>query len=947
MFNTLFRSLFGSRNDRLVKRLRMKVAAINALEPAMQVLSDSALAAKTTEFKNRLANGETENDLLIEAFAVVRETAHRVLGERHYDVQLIGGMALHEGRIPEMRTGEGKTLVSTLPAYLNALSGKGVHVVTVNDYLAKRDAEWMGRVFNFLGMSVGIIQSNISDEERRAAYVCDITYSTNNELGFDYLRDNMKYSANELVQRPFNYAIIDEVDSILIDEARTPLIISGPAEDSTDMYKRVDALIPQLDDAADIERDEKSKNVMLTDAGVEHMEELLRGIGLLESGGLYDVHNMAALHHTNQALRAHKAYNRDKEYIIKDGKVILVDEFTGRMMTGRRFSDGLHQALEAKEKVTIQRENQTLASITFQNFFRMYPKMAGMTGTAMTEAGEFGEIYNLDVVDIPTHRPVARKDEDDEIYRTEAEKIRAIVKLVKEAHARKQPILVGTTSIEKSEILSENLKKEHIPHNILNARHHEQEAFIVAQAGRAGAVTVATNMAGRGTDIKLGGNAEMMVKQQLKGDETPEQIIALTEKVRAQVAQERDIVLQAGGLLVIGTERHESRRIDNQLRGRSGRQGDPGASKFYISLQDDLMRIFGAERIDSVLQRLGIPEGQAIFHPWISTAIERAQKKVEGQHFDARRHLLRFDNVMNDQRTVIYNQRRKLMNQENVSELIDEMIEDAVLGAVERNIPENSYQEKWDLTGLAEDLKTLSSLELPLEAWAKEEGVGDQEMADKILAAMQTHWTAKRENFIASIENHPSVFGLDENADPNFRTQFATTLFTDLERNVILQFLDKVWKEHLLNLDHLRMGINLRGYAQRDPLNEYKSEAFMLFKAMMDDYRAGVAQAVLNLAVTTSSELDQLRRPKKTEMKETRIDPALQESLSEGNVVGFPDNRQGTAIPMKRVKLDVNDPTTWAANVSRNADCPCGSGKKYKHCHGSVSGAVGKAAQPV
>ncbi len=897
----------------------------------MQALSDDGLRAMTQTLKSRLAAGETLDAILPEAFATVREAAKRVLGERHYDVQLIGGIVLHEGTIPEMRTGEGKTLVATLPVYLNALTGRGVHVVTVNDYLAKRDAEWMGRVYRFLGLSVGIIQNTLSDDERRAAYACDITYSTNNELGFDYLRDNMKYRVEDMVQRPFNFAIIDEVDSILIDEARTPLIISGPAEDGTELYMRTDELVKQLDDN-DIERDEKTKSVLLTDDGTEKIETLLRDAGLLTDGGLYDSVNMPLLHHVNVALRAHKAYARDKEYIVKDDKVILIDEFTGRMMTGRRFSDGLHQALEAKERVKVQRENQTLASITFQNFFRMYPKIAGMTGTALTEAGEFAEIYNLDVLEIPTHRAVARLDGDDEIYRSEREKFNAIMLLVKEAHAKKQPVLVGTTSIEKSETLSALFTREKIPHSVLNARHHAQEAQIVAQAGRLGAVTVATNMAGRGTDIKLGGNADMLLAAQIKGDETPEQIDALRIKIASQLAADKEKVLAAGGLFVIGTERHESRRIDNQLRGRAGRQGDPGASKFFISLEDDLMRIFGAERIDNVLVRLGITEGHAITHPWISTAIERAQKKVEAQHFDIRRNLLRFDNVMNDQRKVVYDQRRKLMSSESLSDIVADIIEEVTLLTVERHIPADTYKEKWDLSGLGDALQHLCGSPVPVSTWAAEEGIGEQELADKILGFINDHWATKKTDFINSVSYHPTLFGLPEGTTHDFAREFAKTMFLDMERSVVMQMLDKAWKEHLLNLDHLRQGISLRGYGQRDPLNEYKAEAFALFTAMLDDYRADVAKTVLNLNVVSADELQRLKTPKRVEVRETRIDPALQGNADDtDSVVGFPSSQA------RRAAFDARDPSTWADTVGRNNPCPCGSGKKYKHCHGAVA----------
>jgi preprotein translocase subunit SecA len=968
MFNLIARKIFGTRNERLIKRMQPRVAAINALEPQVAVLNDEQLAAKTVEFKKRLSEGATLDDLLPEAFAVVRETAKRLLGERHYDVQLLGGIVLHEGKIPEMRTGEGKTLVATAPVYLNALTGKGVHVVTVNDYLASRDAEWMGQIYRFLGLSVGCIQTGMDENERRAAYACDITYSTNNELGFDYLRDNMKYQMSEMVHRPFNYAIIDEVDSILIDEARTPLIISGAAEDTTDLYVRVDKVIVELikqgkaedrlyaleirnnkaapldapPDAAGrvangfLELDEKNRTVLPSEHGVERIEQLLKEAGLLEDGGLYDTHNMSVLHHVNKALLAQLIQKRDVDYIVKDNKVVIIDSFTGRMMPGRRFGDGLHQALEAKENVTVQRETQTLASVTFQNFFRMYPKIAGMTGTAMTEAGEFGEIYNLEVIEIPTHRDVSRKDANDEIYRTAAEKNRAIVKLVKEAHQKQQPVLVGTTSIEKSEQLSDLFKKEKIPHSVLNARHHEQEAAIVAQAGRPGMVTVATNMAGRGTDIKLGGSADLMLKTQLKGDETPQEIEAKRAVLRAQVEKDKEVVMNAGGLLVIGTERHESRRIDNQLRGRSGRQGDPGASHFYISLEDDLMRIFGAERIDAVLVKLGIKEGHAIYHPWINTAIERAQKKIEGQNFDARRHLLRFDNVMNDQRKVIYQQRRDLMQHENLGDLVAEIIEDVVLLIAEQAIPAGSYKEQWQIEQLQNDLQRLTGQLFPVAEWASEEGIGETEFADRILNAVNAHWQAKKAMFVKSIEEHPEVFGLGADTPMAMRGNFATTLLEDMERNVVLQMLDKSWKEHLLNLDHLRQGINLRGYAQRDPLNEYKAEAFTLFRTMLEDYRYAVAQTLLSLAITASEDLALLNKPSAPqEMQTTRVDPAMAGQQD----ADFPAaNVPLRAVPVVKQKFNKDDPNTWA-NMPRNELCPCGSGKKYKHCHGAL-GAV-------
>ncbi|MBI5165102.1 MAG: preprotein translocase subunit SecA, partial [Magnetospirillum sp.] len=694
MFGAIARRLFGTANDRVLKGLKPSVEAINALEPEMEALSDDALRGRTAMFRQRLADGATVDDLMVEAFATVREAAKRTLGQRPFDVQLLGGMVLHQGKISEMKTGEGKTLVATLPVYLNALSGRGVHVVTVNDYLAKRDAEWMGQIYGFLGLTVGVIVHGLDDNERQAAYGCDVTYGTNNELGFDYLRDNMKFRLEEMVHRPFNYAIVDEVDSILVDEARTPLIISGPTEDNSDLYRLVDAVIPSLT-AEDYEKDEKMRAVTFTEQGVEHIEQLLADAGLLQ-GGLYDVGNVSMVHHANQALRAHVLFTRDVDYLVNNDRVVLIDEFTGRMMEGRRFSEGLHQALEAKERVTIQNENQTLASITFQNLFRLYPKLAGMTGTAMTEAGEFQEIYNLEVVEIPTNMPVTRKDADDEVYRTAREKNEAIVTLIEECRARQQPCLVGTTSIEKSEHLSELLKKRKIPHQVLNARYHEQEASIVAQAGRPGAVTIATNLAGRGTDIQLGGNAEMRVR--LENAEG-----AKADAIRAEVQTARDIVLEGGGLYVIGTERHESRRIDNQLRGRSGRQGDPGASKFFLSLEDDLMRIFGSQRMDGMLQKLGLQEGEAIVHPWINKALEKAQQKVEARNFDVRKNLLKFDDVMNDQRKVIYEQRKELMVVSDVSEDIHGMRHEVVEEMVAKCIPERAYAEDWEVAALHEE----------------------------------------------------------------------------------------------------------------------------------------------------------------------------------------------------------------------------------------------------
>jgi len=886
MFGAIARRLFGSANDRVLKGLHKHVAAINALEPDLEKLSDADLRARTDAFKARLAEGETVDDLMVEAFATVREAAKRTLGQRHFDVQLLGGMVLHQGRIAEMKTGEGKTLVATLAVYLNALTGCGVHVVTVNDYLARRDAEWMGQIYRFLGLTVGIIVHGLDDHERAQAYGCDVTYGTNNELGFDYLRDNMKFSLSEMVHRPFNYAIVDEVDSILVDEARTPLIISGPTEDNSELYRLVDALIPNLL-AEDFEKDEKVRAVTLTEAGVEHIELLLQEADLMK-GGLYDIGNVTLVHHVNQALRAHKLFTRDVDYMVKGGKVVLVDEFTGRMMEGRRYSEGLHQALEAKENVRIENENQTLASITFQNLFRLYPKLAGMTGTAMTEAGEFQDIYSLEVVEIPTNVAVTRIDHDDEVYRTAREKNDAIVTLIEECRARQQPVLVGTTSIEKSEHLSELLKKKKIPHQVLNARYHEQEASIVAQAGRPGAVTIATNMAGRGTDIQLGGNADMRIGLELGEAADP----AGEERIRAEVAEARQVVLGGGGLYVLGTERHESRRIDNQLRGRSGRQGDPGASKFFLSLEDDLMRIFGSQRMDGMLQKLGLKEGEAIIHPWINKALEKAQQKVEARNFDIRKNLLKFDDVMNDQRKVIYEQRKELMQVEDVSEEIVAMRHEVIGETVARCIPERAYPEQWDVAALHEEVLRIFNLDLPVADWAKEEGIADQEMKNRVLAAADRKMAEKAANL------GPEILRM-------------------VEKSLLLQILDAAWKEHLLMLDHLRQGISLRAYGQRDPLNEYKQEAFNLFERMLHDLRERVTLMLshVELRVGPDEAEEALAQHGSPEMYETRRDPAL---------------------VRQQAPLDPRDPATWGA-TARNAPCPCGSGRKYKHCHGAVA----------
>jgi len=905
MFGALVRSIFGSSNDRVVRAMRQTVDAINALEPGLAALDDEALKARTPWLRERLEKGEALDDLLPEAFATVREAAKRTLGQRHFDVQLMGGIVLHRGQIAEMKTGEGKTLVATLPVYLNALSGKGVHVVTVNDYLARRDAAWMGQVYGFLGLYVGVVVHGMTDEERRAAYACDVTYAMNSELGFDYLRDNMKFRLDQMSHRPFNYAIVDEVDSILVDEARTPLIISGPSEDLGDEYNLVDRLVPSLA-AEDFEKDEKQRTVNFTEAGAEKIERLMREAGILRQGGLYDLANVGLVHHANQALRAHKLFTRDVDYIVKDGKVVIIDEFTGRMMEGRRYSEGLHQALEAKEHVEVQTENQTLASITYQNLFRMYPKLAGMTGTAMTEATEFAEIYKLEVVEIPTNVGVARKDEDDEVYRTMREKNAAIVALVEECRGRQQPVLVGTVSIEKSETLSAELRKKDIPHAVLNARFHEQEAQIISQAGKPGAVTIATNMAGRGTDIQLGGNLDMRVRHELADVIDPAAREVRVAAIRDEVAAAREVVLKAGGLYVVGTERHESRRIDNQLRGRSGRQGDPGASKFFLSLDDDLMRIFGSQRMETMLVKLGLKEGEAIVHPWINKALEKAQQKVEARNFEIRKQLLRFDDVMNDQRKVIYEQRRDLMRAEDVAERVAEYRHETVAEMIERCIPENAYAEQWDTATLQDGIQRIFGLDLPVAEWAKEEGIAEEEIRTRVSDAVDRHMAEKTANF-------------------------GVELMRMAEKSILLQVLDQHWKEHLLNLDHLRQGIHLRGYAQRDPLNEYKKEAFELFEGMLGQVRESTTQILARLQVRSEEPVDPLLQeppdPDFSRLRETSIDPAL----------AGEDQAEGDAQPRQRagVAADPRDPSTWG-KVARNAACPCGSGRKYKHCHGRV-----------
>ena len=908
MFGGLARKLFGTANDRFIKRLEPLVERTNALEPDLARLTDEQLAQRTPVLRERLSKGEPLDDLLPEAFATVREAARRTLGQRHFDVQILGGAVLHRGMIAEMATGEGKTLAATLPAYLNALTGKGVHVVTVNDYLARRDAEWMGQIYKFLGLSVGVIVPNILDEERRLAYAADITYGTNNEFGFDYLRDNLKFRLEDMVQRPFNFAIVDEVDSILIDEARTPLIISGPAEDSSDLYRQVDALIPKLT-PEHYEKDEKSRAVSLTESGAEEIETLLRAAGMLDEGHLYDVLNVTTVHHVNQALRAHKLFARDTDYIVKDDKVIIIDEFTGRMMEGRRYSEGLHQALEAKERVEIQPENQTLASITFQNYFRMYPKLAGMTGTAMTEAMEFHDIYKLEVVEAPTNLPCIRVDNDDEVYRTMKEKITAVLEQIRECHGRQQPVLVGTVSIEKSESLAEDLKRLKIPHQVLNARYHEQEAYIIAEAGRPGAVTIATNMAGRGTDIQLGGNYDMRVRRELAEVADEDERARRSAAIKGEIEVARQVVLAAGGLFVLATERHESRRIDNQLRGRSGRQGDPGASKFFVSLEDDLMRIFGSERMDSVLQRLGLEEGEAIIHSWINKALEKAQQKVEARNYDIRKNLLRFDDVMNDQRKVVFEQRREIMSANDVAETVQDMRQDTIDTAVARAIPETAYAEQWDAKGLRDEARRLLGLDLPVEEWVKEEGIANEEIRERIRAASDSHMAEKA----ASVG--PEVMRM-------------------VEKSLLLQLLDQIWKDHLYHLDHLRQGIGLRAYGQRDPLNEYKREAFALFEEMLGRLRERTTEVLSNVelkaaARQTEDDLFPERRPQA--LKATRMDPVFAEHGGE------PETAMPRAGPQRRLgaAIDPKDPTSWG-KVPRNAGCPCGSGKKYKHCHGTL-----------
>ena len=906
MFSALARSIFGSSTDRVVKNLRPLVDKVNALEPQYMALTDDQLRAKTAEFKERVQSGTKLDDIMVEAFAVVREGARRALGMRHFDVQLIGGMVLHQGKIAEMKTGEGKTLVGTLPVYLNALAGKGVHVVTVNDYLAKRDSDWMGQLYQFLGLSVGCIVHGLDDQERRDHYARDITYGTNNEFGFDYLRDNMKYTLGEMCQRPFFFAIVDEVDSILIDEARTPLIISGAAEDSSALYRQVNALMPILT-KDDYEKDEKQRSVVLTEQGVEKLEAALREAAILVTGHLYDMDNISINHHIGQAMRAHLIYARDVDYIVKDDKIIIIDEFTGRMMPGRRYGEGAHQAIEAKENVTIQKENQTLASITYQNYFRLYPKLAGMTGTANTEAAEFQEIYKLEVVEIPTNVPVSRKDSDDLIYRTANEKYDAIANLIEECQGRGQPVLVGTTSIEKSELISAALSKRKIKHNVLNARQHEQEAYVVAQAGSPGAVTVATNMAGRGTDIKLGGNVEMRVSRELTEIANEAERENGTQKIKNEVAALKQDVLDAGGLFVLGTERHESRRIDNQLRGRSGRQGDPGASRFFVSLEDDLMRIFGAQRLSGLLQKLGLKEGEAIFDPWITKAMQKAQTRVEAVHFDARKQLLKFDDVMNDQRKVIYEQRRDIMTATDISDIVREMRHDVVRDMVAKAIPKNSYAEQWQMDELQTNAQRVLGLDLPVASWKEEEGIADAEIVERLIQASD-----------AKMADKFSVLGEDT--------------AVDMQRMILMQIFDSNWKEHLLNLDYLRQGIGLRSYGQKDPLNEYKAEAFGLFQVMLHQLREQVTTSLSNVNFQFEQPV-MPQSPRMEDLIEIHEDPGLN-NFSTDPALASAEN----IIPLQRPvvnRFDQNDSETWKM-TQRNAPCPCGSGKKYKQCHGAI-----------
>ena len=867
--NSVLNSVFGSSNDRKLKKFNSQVVAINQLEADFEKLTDKDLKNKTLEFKARISSGESLDNILVEAFAVVREAGKRTLGQRHFDVQLLGGLVLNQGNISEMKTGEGKTLVATLPVYLNALEEKGVHVVTVNDYLAKRDSEWMGQIYNFLGMTVGTITSDLDEEEKRKSYQADITYGTNNEFGFDYLRDNMKYNMDQLVQRGHNFAIVDEVDSILVDEARTPLIISGQVEDKSQLYNKIDKIIPKIS-TNHIDIDEKSKNVTLTDEGNEFLDELLVKEKLMDiDSSIYDMENVSLVHHVNQALKAHKIFNKDTDYLVKDNQVIIIDEFTGRMMEGRRFSDGLHQALEAKEKVMIQPENRTMASITFQNYFRLYKKLSGMTGTASTESEEFLDIYNLDVISIPPNIKITRKDHDDEIYRTAEEKYNAIIESIIESNKKGQPVLVGTTSIERSEYLSKLLKNKKIDHNVLNAKYHQQEAEIIAQAGTYGKVTIATNMAGRGTDIQLG------------GADNPEDGKTKT--------------INAGGLYVIGTERHESRRIDNQLRGRSGRQGDAGESKFYLSLEDDLMRIFGSDRLDLILKKLGLEEGESIVHPWINTALERAQKKVESRNFEIRKTLLKFDNVMNDQRKVIFEQRLGLLKEENVNETIHEMRLEVVSEILNKAIPENSFIDDWDSELIEKEVKRIFNLKAPIKNWLKDTEIDSEQLEAKLNEYFDEEYLKKRKGFGEQISD-------------------------SIEKSILMQIIDQNWTDHLGQLEDLRQIVGIRGYGQRDPLNEYKSESFLLFENLLNKFREDVTRTLFHIRMVSDEAIEKLNE--NNNQIETHHNK--DENISKNKTV---------INKAKNIEIDPNNPSTWG-KVGRNELCPCGSGKKYKNCHG-------------
>ena len=916
------RKLIGSSNDRKVKAMMAKVSHINALEPKMSALSDEELRGKTEEFKARVAEGETLDGLMNEAFAVVREAARRTLGQRHYDVQMVGGMVLHKGGIAEMRTGEGKTLVATLPVYLNALAGQGVHLITVNDYLASRDADWMGRVYRFLGLSVGVIVNGLSQGERQKAYWSDITYGTNNEFGFDYLRDNLVYEASEMVQRGHHFAIVDEVDSILIDEARTPLIISGPTEDRSDFYRTIDLLVKEMiKDPATFDHDEKQKQALLTEQGSETIEETLETAGHLADGsaGLYDPANISVVHHVNQALRANVLYQNEKDYIVRDGEVMLIDEFTGRMMHGRRLSEGLHQAIEAKEGADIQPENQTLASVTIQNYFRLYEKLSGMTGTASTEAQEFYDIYKMDVAEIPTNRPVMRKDADDEVYRTAEEKNQAIIAQIEDCHKRGQPILVGTVSIEKSELLSERLKAHAwesdgkavvgLPHSVLNARYHEQEAQIVADAGVPGTVTIATNMAGRGTDIQLGGNIDMrlakwrMEQEGLGIEPSFEAEQAERAEIESEIAGKKAHALAAGGLHVLGTERHESRRIDNQLRGRTGRQGDPGSSKFFLSCEDDLLRIFAGDRLDAIMRTFGVEQGEAITHKWLNSAIATAQKRVEQRNYEIRKNLLKYDDVVNDQRKAVFEQRREFMESDDLSQIVAEMRHDTIDDLVARHLPPKAYADQWDVDGLHEHVVAMLGLDLPIKDWAAEEGIANEEIGERLIAAADARF-AERE------------------------AQISPEQMRGLEKNFLLQMVDMQWREHLMHLDHLRNVIGLRGYGQRDPLNEYKTEAFTLFETLIGDLRQNVTRWLMTVEIQFAPP-----EPAPSQMFEVHVDPLTGENE---RVVAFAGATLSSGDAEQRAALPLTALPAGYERTGRNAPCPCGSGRKFKHCHGAL-----------